>query len=326
MSVLAIDVGRTALRAAVFTDGARGSSIRLDSGATLSDPDGPRRVARGVETALRALGDDPTADVGTIVVAAAGAVSRPDHAEALADALVALERPGHPEIVVTTDVFAAHAGALGGRPGVVIAAGTGAVACAIDAKGGVRLVDGAGYLIGDAGSGFAVGRAGLAAALRHHDGRPGGSARLASAAADRFGPLGELPGKVHGGPSPVRTVASFVPSVADAARAGDPVAAAIWRDAVCDLAETAIAACEALPEPDRRVAVTGSLFDLTDLVAEPFSTAVTAAAPDTTVRAAAADATTGAARFADPPAGIYEDLLLRRPSSHPARRRWASSA
>lgn len=320
MTILSIDVGRTALRAAVFTEDARGPSVRLDSGATLSDADGARRVARVVHSALRALGDAVT-PLDTVVVAAAGALSRPDQAEAFANTLAADERVGR-GVVVTTDVIAAHAGALGGRTGVVIAAGTGAVACAIDAEGRVRVVDGAGYLVGDAGGGFTIGRAGLAAALRHHDGRPGGSARLASAAEEQFGPLGELAGNLHGGPSPVRTVASFVPAVADAARDRDPVAEAIWRDAVCDLADTAIAACETLPPPDRRVAVTGSLFDLTDLVAEPFSAAVRAAAPGMTVHAARADATTGAAHLADEPAGIYEDLLLRRRSSHqgPAQR------
>jgi glucosamine kinase len=322
MMVLAIDVGRTALRAAVFTDGARGPSVQLDSGATLSDPDGARRVVRAVETALRALGNDAAPALDTMVVAAAGAITRPDHVEAAADALVVHVRQ---DVVVTTDVVAAHAGALAGRPGVVIAAGTGAVAFAIDGQGGAKLVDGAGYLVGDAGSGFTVGRAGLAAALRHHDGRPGGSHRLASAAEEQFGPLDDLAGKLHGSTSPARNVASFAPAVAQAARDDDPVAVAIWRDAVRDLADTAIAACRTLPEQDRRVAVTGSLFDLTDLVAEPFSATVTAGAPGISVRAAPSDATTGAASLADAPAGIYENLLLRRSSSHQARYRGSAA-
>ena len=53
-----------------------------------------------------------------------------------------------------------------------MAAGTGTVCVA---RRGERLVkvDGWGSLLGDAGSGFAIGRAGLDSALRHADGRGG---------------------------------------------------------------------------------------------------------------------------------------------------------
>jgi glucosamine kinase len=319
VNVLAIDVGRTAFRSAFFSGRARGASVRLDNGATLADPDGVDRLVELLDTSLRALGSATVSDLDVIVVAAAGAIFRPAQAEALADALAGCGYAGR-EVVVTTDVVAAHAGALSGQAGVVLAAGTGAVAFSVDGAGRSRLVDGAGYLIGDAGSGFAVGRAGLDAAMRHHDGRPGGSAALAALATERFGPLAELPGRLHGDVAPARAIASFAPSVATAARAGDELAAAIWRDAVSQLADTATAAGAPLPEQDRRIALTGSLFDITDLVTEPFTVTMAARLPGVSVRRAVGDAVVGAARMADRPAGVYETLLLRRASSRSAQR------
>jgi len=316
MKILAIDVGRTAVRAVIFADATRGPSVQLDSGATLADPDGPRRVVASVETVLRAFGKDATTGLSHVVVAAAGAFARPDHAGALAGELVA-RHVASAEVVVTTDVVAAHAGALAGQAGVVLAAGTGAVACAIDARGTMTLVDGAGYLIGDAGSGYAVGRAGLDAAIRHHDGRPGASAGLAPLAEEQFGPLGQLAGRLQGMPGHARAVASFAPAVARAARDGDQVALAIWHDAVCELADTALTAAWALPESDRRIAVTGSLFDLNDLVAEPFLATVASRDSGVTVRRATGDAVLGASRLAGGPASGYESLLLRRPAAGP---------
>lgn len=310
MKVLAVDAGRTGFRAAVFIDTRRGPSCQFDSAATLVEPDGAQRVASSVDAALRALGEDAVGGLDDIVIAAAGAFSRPDQAEALASALADRAIAGR-SVVITSDAVAAHTGALSGQAGVVLSAGTGAVACAIDASGAMTLVDGAGFLLGDSGGGFAVGRAGLGAALRHHDGRSGGSAQLASLAEEQFGPLTALPGIVHAASAPARTVAGFVPAVAQAARDGDAVASAIWADAVAELAGTAIAASAALPERERRIAVAGSLFDLTDLVAEPFSATMAARAPGVSIRRTASDATTGAYRLADAPAGVYENLLLR---------------
>lgn len=318
MTVLAADAGRTSFRAAVFGDGARRASVQLDSGATLADDDGVPRLLRQLETAMRALGDAALGDVEHVVVAAAGALFRPMQAESFVDALAKGGYAGR-EVVVTTDIVAAHSGALDGQSGVVLVAGTGAVAFGVSGSGKTTLVDGTGYLIGDAGSGFAVGRAGLAAAMRHHDGRRGGSGRLARFAVDQYGPLAELPGRLHSDPAPARAVASFAPAVAQAARAGDPAAASIWRDAVSELADTAMAACRALADHDRRVAVTGSLFDLTDLVTDPFAVTMAARQPGVVVRRATGDGVVGAARLATGPAGVYENLLFRRPSSRDSR-------
>ncbi|KOG91913.1 ATPase, partial [Streptomyces varsoviensis] len=69
----------------------------------------------------------------------------------------------------------AYAGALGQRPGAVVAGGTGMIAIGSDLsrEGGWRRADGWGHLLGDLGGGAWIGQAGLTAALRAHDGRTG---------------------------------------------------------------------------------------------------------------------------------------------------------
>jgi len=72
---------------------------------------------------------------------------------------------------VTTDGAVALEGALGGEAGVLLVAGTGSVAYARAPDGRVERCGGWGMLVGDEGSGWSIGRAGLAAALRSADGR-----------------------------------------------------------------------------------------------------------------------------------------------------------
>ena len=85
-------------------------------------------------------------------------------------------------MVVSNDAVTAHLGALGGEPGAVIVAGTGAIALAASPAGWAR-ADGWGPMLGDDGGGYWIGRRALAMALREHDGR-GGAARFLRAAAE----------------------------------------------------------------------------------------------------------------------------------------------
>lgn len=61
-------------------------------------------------------------------------------------------------VSVTSDVEAAHSGALGGNPGLLISAGTGSIVFGTDAKGRRVRRGGLGPLLGDEGSGFWLGR------------------------------------------------------------------------------------------------------------------------------------------------------------------------
>jgi N-acetylglucosamine kinase-like BadF-type ATPase len=85
------------------------------------------------------------------------------------------------------DTPIAHAGALGGRAGVVAIAGTGSVVYARNEDGSTRTLGGWGFLFGDEGSAFRIAADALAMLMRAHD---DGDASLASetrAACDFFG-------------------------------------------------------------------------------------------------------------------------------------------
>ncbi len=148
---------------------------------------------------------------------------------------------GAAQVWLTDDRITAHQAGLGGRPGVCLTAGTGVACTALSATGQVRFLDGHGYLLGDEGAGFWIGRAGLAAVLHHRDGY-GPATALTALARNRFGDPRDLPEVVHTHPRAVDAVARFAVEVLAAAADGDPVAAAILDDAAARLARTVTAA------------------------------------------------------------------------------------
>ena len=70
---------------------------------------------------------------------------------------------------VISDVEAAHRGAFGGGPGVLVLAGTGSIALGHDGHGRWERAGGLGPLLGDEGSAFWIGRQWLAALARRGD-------------------------------------------------------------------------------------------------------------------------------------------------------------
>src|SRR5690348_8184758 len=216
--VLAVDVGRTGCRAALWTgDAAEPEAIASgDGNLGLGAANGPdvaeTTILAVVETLLKAHGVDSIDAVG---VGTPGAMHAPASACRLAEQL-ARSLPAR-MVAVTSDAITSHAGALGGKPGVVLAAGTGAVTVAIGADGRFRRVDGLGPWLGDEGSGAWLGRRGLQAAARAGDGR-GPPTTLTEVAARQFGSLGELAMKLGSDPNPARSMAAFAPAVAALAR------------------------------------------------------------------------------------------------------------
>lgn len=144
-------------------------------------------------------------------------------------------------VVVADDAVTSHLGAFCGLDGVLVAAGTGLVGLGIGPTGVTR-VDGAGFMAGDEGSGWWIGRQGVIAALSALDGRSGGSPELLTRLERKYGPAGDFSSRVSSSAAPVEMVASFARAVADAARLGDVVAIRIWRRAATFIANAVIAA------------------------------------------------------------------------------------
>src|SRR5690606_3289176 len=105
---------------------------------------GPDRVAGMVdslEPAVRELGAMPP--VAVVAAGHTGLPVREDERRELARLLAA--RFAAERVLLTPDWVTAHVGALDGGPGVVVAAGTGAVALGVDAAGRAHVVDRQGY-------------------------------------------------------------------------------------------------------------------------------------------------------------------------------------
>lgn len=263
-------------------------------------------VRAAVEPLLRPAGGERP---GSVLVGAAGAASAPAAARSLVDVL--LEDLPVEEAAVTSDAVTAHAGALGGRAGVVLAIGTGAVAVGVGADGSYVRVDGWGPLLGDDGSGAWIGTAGLRAALRAHDGR-GPATALLDRAVGLFGDPDRLPAALGRDGNPARTAASFAPEVARSAGAGDAVASAIVQQAAGALAETVLAAARPIAGGDPLpVAVTGGLAGLGPALMEPLTAKITGSGLPLRLQDPLGDPLDGARLLALDRATPHESLVVR---------------
>jgi len=252
-TILALDLGKTGCRAALWVGEAR-SDAEGAGAPGLAAPDGVAAAERAVLAVAGPL--LRTASVGRVdraCIGAAGALAAPATAARLAERLANL-LPSQ-EVALASDAITSHAGALGGGTGVVLAIGTGSVALALG-RGAMRRADGWGPLLGDEGGGGWIGLHGLRAALRAADGR-GPCTALRLAAERLFGPPAGWPSAVDG----ASVAAHFAPEVARAAATGDDAARTILRDAAEHLAATARSAASALP-PGARCAVVGGLMQL----------------------------------------------------------------
>ncbi|MEU4106276.1 BadF/BadG/BcrA/BcrD ATPase family protein, partial [Streptomyces tanashiensis] len=208
-------------------------------------------------------------------------------------------------LALAADAVTAYAGALGQRPGAVVAGGTGLIALGTDLTSW-RRADGWGHLLGDCGSGAWIGRAGLEAAMRAHDGRRGGSAALLDLAEKLFGPAAGLPGVLYPRTDRPAMLASFAPEVGRCA-AADPVAAGILARAGTHIAEAAEAACPV--EPGALVALTGGLFKMGEPLLAPLRTALGELLPRARTVEPAGDPLAGAVTLAS----ALADGTLRLP-------------
>ena len=137
---------------------------------------------------------------------------------------------------VESDGYAACLGAHGGGDGAVVIAGTGSAGLAL-AQGQRINIGGHGFMLGDQGSGAAIGREMLRRALLAHDGLAVNS-DLARAVMNHFsGSPGQMIEWSRAAIS--RDYAQFAPQAFAAARAGDAIGLAIVTQAAADLAAIA---------------------------------------------------------------------------------------
>lgn len=180
---------------------------------------------------------------------------------------------------------AALAGATGGRPGVVVIAGTGSVAYGEDALGNHFRSGGYGPLLGDEGGGYDIGRKAFLAALRAEDGR-GPATHLSERLKQRFmlEKMTHLINLVYGNPAPLQRpeIAGLAPLVVEVAQEGDFVAREILRVAGRELGLLGAAVLQALKwDPNTSVPVAGSggVFAAGNLLALPMEQVIRSVSP-----------------------------------------------
>jgi glucosamine kinase len=296
------------------------SSSRLRASWTEGDLEGAgfvhgagrvERMVEALDPILSGLGALPP-----IEVVAVGHTGFPvDEGERATVARLLRDRTGARLIQLAPDWVTAHIGALGGRPGVVISAGTGAVALGVTADARTAKADGAGYLFGDAGSGFAIGRRALELAARQLDGREQAPAITAAAEA-RFGTdLHRALWELYASSDVVDLVARFAPDIIGLAGAGDAPAATIVSAAAEALAHSAAAAATPFEGAVVEIAVTGRLLSADNELARRFVPALSAALPASDLREAMGDPLDGAAALAALGPGIHTALVHSYPET-----------
>jgi N-acetylglucosamine kinase-like BadF-type ATPase len=201
---------------------------------------------------------------------------------------LALERLGYRgPAILENDVVAAWAAATDGKPGIVVIGGTGSTALGMNARGDLWRTDGWDYLLGDAGSGYAIGRAGIQLAMKAFDGRHGPTLLVRElGACFNVADAEEMRRLADSGPFGKLQIASFAAHVSHAADAGDIAAREILAQAAGELAEqvTTIARRLEMEHEAVPVGTSGSVFASAPWVTEPFARAVRAVMPDAIIR------------------------------------------
>jgi N-acetylglucosamine kinase-like BadF-type ATPase len=233
-------------------------------------------------------------------VAGLAGVGRPEDQAAMRGALAGFA-PAALEVV--PDARIALAGALGGQPGVVVISGTGSIAYGLDAGGRTVRAGGWGWILGDEGSGYYIGRSAVSAALAALDGT--GEQTVLSERIQRAWNLERLDlavRRVYADlPAAKADMAALVPLVLEVAGQGDAVAAGILRKAGADLAGVAAAVLRRLALPDaceRLVAVTGGVLTGSAAVREAMRAHLTALVPGARLMESLQSPAEGAVRMA----------------------------
>ncbi|WP_035749007.1 N-acetylglucosamine kinase [Arthrobacter sp. 35W] len=203
-AILAIDAGQSSIRARLL----RGEIVegRWDFPPILTDRP---LLPQLVDVVLALVPERPT---GPVRVAAALSGLTPADADPEA-VLRACQDRGVTAVYLTHDSISGYLGCLGDRLGSALAAGTGVVTLATGESSFAR-VDGWGNIMGDAGSGYWIGRTGLDAAMRAHDGR-GEPTKILGLIQQDFPDVESAYIEIQSNPERIALVASYARQIID---------------------------------------------------------------------------------------------------------------
>jgi glucosamine kinase len=257
-----IDGGGTRTRLALVDE--NGGVLGFASGGSCSFTDHGLEPARAELTRLwhvawRLAGTEPRpADA---VFMGLGSILAPADAQTNCELAAQIGLAVAGQIYADNDAWNAHAGGLGGRPGILLIAGTGSASLGRNAQGESWRVGGWGHLLGETGSAYALGLAAMIAATRASDGRgPATALTELVIGAFRMKNIQEIFCQVHGGNATRANVAALAPRIVALAVDGDAVARQILVQGADGLAEMVATVATRLHLTAPEIAPTGGLI------------------------------------------------------------------
>lgn len=289
-----VDAGGTATRAAVSENG-KPAGTAHGPGAnptTVGLDDAADAIVTVIRKALEHR--HPQA----IVIGAAGA-GRPAVAGTL-ETLIG-SAFGDCRVAAADDAAIALRAAIPAGPGIVLIGGTGSIAYAENGDRRAH-VGGLGYLVGDEGSGFAIGMAGVRLYGRVLDGRAprDETAELVARALDAPDRNAYL-AALYDAPLVPARIAALAPAIIALAGNGDRVATKIVQQAATDLGDLIRAAARAtgLNEASPHVALAGGLFAENTLLSYLLELRIVNELPGASILRGGDGAAVGALRLAE---------------------------
>ena len=142
--------------------------------------------------------------------------------------------------LITNDALIALVAAIGHEPGIVVIAGTGSIAYGRNARDEAARAGGWGYVLGDEGSGYWIGRHALRAVVRESDGR-GHATAMTPLVLAHFGAThpDDLVHAIYDGALKPSAIAAVARAVQAAADGGDELALQILTVGARELASSA---------------------------------------------------------------------------------------
>jgi N-acetylglucosamine kinase-like BadF-type ATPase len=197
MSELFIDAGQSAVRARLRSDS------RVDNWV-LPSIDTSKSVVKQIIDSVSAVYSETDERPWRVSISSTALTNQQAAAEEI---LGFAQNHGTQTLLLAHDAIGGYLSSLGESFGAVAAVGTGVVTLGVGPNGYCR-VDGWGNIIGDAGSGFWIGRLGLEVAMRAHDGR-GPSTALLDLMRDSFPNLEDAYIELQSDPQRVSRIAAF---------------------------------------------------------------------------------------------------------------------
>jgi glucosamine kinase len=301
-----IDGGATRTRAVLV--GADGTILGYGSaGPSNYDNVGEATAAanlhEAVEAARRAAGSDDR-PIASMFLGMAGVVSHADR-EAVRRMVRARALAPDGAVDVDHDIRIALSGALEGREGIVLIAGTGSSTYGRRADGRSHRT-GWGFLLDDRGSGYWLGLQAMTAAVMEADGR-GSPTKLGVPVRARFKftEIDDILRVLYHERIPVAEVASLAPDVIAIAQSGDAVASEILSTGAREIARmVAVVAGRLAFGTGVPVSMTGGLVDQKGYYRDMIETEIQRSVPGASIVRASLPPVIGAALLALEGAGI----------------------